>query len=194
MVKKKVVKKKTNSKKLSSNSNEKRYSVMAIVAFLFSLVFFLPIFPIIGFILGVAALTRISKNKNLNGKGMAIAAIIIGAFFSLIQIGIFISLFIFLNGITGVIEKSPADGVKVCLEKNPQFVKESCLIFLVTYNYNNTLQFDPNLCDENVETPDIQNLCNAVLKHDKDYCNKIEESQARLDCFGLIEEIERKSV
>jgi hypothetical protein len=64
-------------------------SGLAIASIITSLLFFIPLFGLIGLILGVAALIKISKSRGkLSGQGLAIAAIIIGAirFFLLILI------------------------------------------------------------------------------------------------------------
>ncbi|PIE19755.1 MAG: hypothetical protein CSA65_01110 [Proteobacteria bacterium] len=55
-------------------------STLAIVALVFSLLFFIPFFPLIGAILGIVALVRVSSRLHLSGKGLAIAAIPVGFF------------------------------------------------------------------------------------------------------------------
>lgn len=52
-----------------------KMSTLAVIAFVFSLLFFLPFVPLIGAILGIVALVRASSRPHLGGKGLAIAAI-----------------------------------------------------------------------------------------------------------------------
>lgn len=68
---------------------DKRVSKLAISSLIFSLLFFVPFFPILGLIIGIIALNRISKDHSLKGKTIAIVAIITGALFSIISILLF---------------------------------------------------------------------------------------------------------
>lgn len=68
---------------------EQRTSVMAIIALVCSLICFLPLLPALGVVLGIIALVMIGgSNGRLSGRGLSIAAIIIGLILTFIQIGI----------------------------------------------------------------------------------------------------------
>lgn len=56
----------------------RKTSGLAITAFVLSLLFFLPLLPLIGSILGIVATVRLSSRKHLGGMGLAIAAIPVG--------------------------------------------------------------------------------------------------------------------
>jgi len=67
---------------------EQRTSVLAIIALVCSLVCFLPLIPALGVLLAVIALVMISSsNGRLGGRGLAIAALVLGLVFSALQIG-----------------------------------------------------------------------------------------------------------
>jgi hypothetical protein len=55
-----------------------RRSAMAIVAFVFACLFFFPLAPVVGSILGLVSLIRLKRNPNYTGRGLAIAAIVVG--------------------------------------------------------------------------------------------------------------------
>jgi hypothetical protein len=63
-----------------SPQKEERYNVLSIVGFIFAF-----LFPPVGFILGIIALSQIKKT-NEKGRGLAIAAIVLGAIFFLFLI------------------------------------------------------------------------------------------------------------
>lgn len=54
-------------------------STMAVVALVCSLIFFCPITTLLGPVLGLIALATIGSNPRVKGKGLAVAAILIGA-------------------------------------------------------------------------------------------------------------------
>ena len=64
----------------SNQQENQEYNTLSIVAFIFAF-----LFPPVGFILGIIALSQIKKT-NEKGRGLAIAAIIIGAIFFLFLI------------------------------------------------------------------------------------------------------------
>jgi len=170
-------------------------SPLAVVAFVLSLLFFIPILPIIGTILGIIALVVISKNPNQKGKGFAIAAIIIGIlvfFFQILILFALSSLFGFLGGIISSVEQGPVEGINKCLEQNPSPVRDLCIFMVVSVNINQTDTLDPNLCDDHVQNEEIKIQCNAFLKKDKSYCEKITVPQSRINCLGMIEEFKNQ--
>lgn len=70
---------------------EQRTSVMAIIALVCSLICFLPALPALGVVLGIIALVMIGgSNGRLSGRGLSIAAIIIGLILTFIQIAILV--------------------------------------------------------------------------------------------------------
>jgi hypothetical protein len=71
-----------------------KYNVLSILGFIFAF-----IIPPVGFILGIVALVHINKTGE-KGKGLAIAAVVLGAIF------FFILIFIVLVGIMWVVVKS----------------------------------------------------------------------------------------
>lgn len=65
-----------------------RTSIMAILSLVASLVCFIPGLPTIGSVLGVFALIGISSSKGrVKGSGLAVAGIVLGLLFSMLQIG-----------------------------------------------------------------------------------------------------------
>jgi hypothetical protein len=60
---------------------------LTITAFVFSVLFFVPFAPLIGLILGIVALVKAKNDPNAM-KGLAIAAIAIGAIFLIINLAI----------------------------------------------------------------------------------------------------------
>jgi len=176
----------------------KRYSTLAIAAIIFSLLFFIPFFPLIGVIAGVGALVSISKDKKLKGKGLAIAAIIIGSLITISYVflfvaayGFFISIF---GGILNVAQKDPLLGIESCKSEKPGFAKDMCIIMTLSININNTQGIDQNLCDEHVITLELRDYCNAILKRDKSYCYNISTAKNRVNCLGMVEEIKRGDI
>ena len=171
---------------------QQKYSQLAIAAFVFSLIFFIPLFSIIGMIAGIAAVVQISKNKNLKGKGLAISAIIIGIAVTVLQIILIFSIYGLFSGIasgvkTGDISKS----VDNCIKQKSGFNKDFCIILSLSANINQTENIDKSTCDTHVENPEMRNYCNAILKKDKDYCYNITSSESRIKCLGLVDEINR---
>jgi hypothetical protein len=73
----------------SMPSEPPRTSIMAILSLVASLVCFIPGLPTIGSVLGVFALIGISSSKGrVKGTGLAVAGIVIGLLFSMLQIGL----------------------------------------------------------------------------------------------------------
>ncbi|MFH1590579.1 MAG: DUF4190 domain-containing protein [archaeon] len=64
---------------------------MAITAFVLSLLFFVPLAPLVGMVLGVIALVK-SKNQPGTGYGFAIAAIVIGVFTTIMGTGFWLAI------------------------------------------------------------------------------------------------------
>lgn len=62
----------------------KKRNDYAVASFILSLLFFIPLAPLIGFFLGIFALYNMKKHPDQIGKGFAIAGIIIGLLFSII--------------------------------------------------------------------------------------------------------------
>lgn len=63
-------------------------SGLAIAALVLSLLFCIPLAPLIGLVLGIVALMQIDKSKGaLTGKGMAIGAIVVSLFTGVVAIG-----------------------------------------------------------------------------------------------------------
>lgn len=71
----------------NQNGTGAKMSKMAIAALVFSAFLCIPIFPLIGLILGVVALIKIGKDPNLSGKNIAIVAIVVGGFGMVISLG-----------------------------------------------------------------------------------------------------------
>jgi len=69
----------------NGTSTSGKTSGLAIAALVLSILICFPLFPLVGLILGIVAMVKINSNPNLGGKGLAIAAIIVGG------VGIFIS-------------------------------------------------------------------------------------------------------
>jgi len=65
--------------------DNQKYSNRAILGFVLSLIFMIPLVSIIGFIISIIALKEIKKSRE-SGRGLAIAGIIIGAVFGIVQV------------------------------------------------------------------------------------------------------------
>ncbi len=179
---------------------EEKTDTLAIVGFVFSLIFFIPLLSFIGVVLGIVALVKINKNNKSNsnvlykGKGLAIAAIIIGIIITAIQI-LFIVFIVKLFTMISTIDPNSGGSIQEktdkCLSKYG-YEKDLCIVLLVGSNINQTEIIDQNIC-EDVGDEDTRNLCNAILKNDGTYCQKISDSDSRIQCYGIIGEIENKN-
>ena len=171
----------------------KKYSSLAIAGFVFSLLFFIPFFSIIGIICGIAALVGISKDKKLKGKGLAIAAVIIGAAVMIIQILIVILIIKFFAGFAHVVE-NPSEGVKKCLGQSPGLIRDTC-IFTAVYSAassNSIDSIDKNVCNDNVVSLETKSYCNAVLTGDRGHCQQISDLKSRTKCIEIVKEAYKK--
>ena len=61
-----------------SNRTQQKPNSLAIAALVLSLLMCIPLFPLLGIILGVVALVRTGKDPELSGRGLSIAAIAVG--------------------------------------------------------------------------------------------------------------------
>lgn len=96
---------------------EQRTSVLAIVALVCSLICFVPLLPALGVILAVIALVLISgSGGRIGGRGLAIAALILGLLFSALQIGIAVAASKAMGAFSGFVTK-PAGDLMVTIEK-----------------------------------------------------------------------------
>ena len=70
---------------LTARKKDSKYNKNAIIGFIFSLVAILGVglFGLVGFILGIVSLVQL-KHTNEKGRGLAIAAIVIGFIWSLL--------------------------------------------------------------------------------------------------------------
>lgn len=168
-------------------------SALAVAAFILSLLFFIPFLPLVGVILGIAALVKISRGE-VKGKSFAIAGIIIGVGILVLQIFLFVSISnffgSFFGGIMTSVEKGPVEGMNVCLEEEPGPMKDMCVMMVLSMHANQTEELDVGVCDE-VQDEGTKNYCNAILRKDKSYCYNIEVAQTRINCLGMLEELER---
>ncbi len=172
---------------------QQKYSTLAIAAFIFSILFFIPTFSIIGIIAGISAVLHISKNPKLKGKNLAIAAIIIGLLVTALQIFLFLSVYEFFTGFANALSaENPQKSIENCLKSKSGFGSDFCILMVLSANINQTESIDKNICDTHVENPEIKNYCNAILKRDKEYCYKINASDSRIKCLGLLDELDRK--
>ena len=176
--------------------NSDAYS-LAIAGLVMSLLFFIPFLSLIGLILGIAALFKMSKNKEKKGKGLAISAIVVGAAVLLLQISFVVAVYGFFSVFLGFFKgiDQGENSIQPCLEQEG-FAKEMCLILTISVSLDKDASLDvgPQICDNEIKTPDLNYLCNAILKKDKTYCAKIEDGDSRIKCFGLVEELQRKEV
>lgn len=169
----------------------KKYSSLAIAGLVFSLIFFVPFFSIIGLVCGIVALSGISKNTSLKGKGIAIAAVIIGAVVTLVYLVAIFLFYKFVAGISSGIGSGSNGKIDDCLNQKSGLTKDLCIFVFISAHINQTDSLDKNICDNEITYPDLKDSCNAVLKRDKSYCDNIKTSDARLKCYGLIDELER---
>ena len=178
--------------KSGEKSKGEKYSALAITSFILSLIFFVPFISTIGFILGIISLIVISRNQKLKGKGFAIAAIIIGLLVTIVWVLLFIFVYNFFSALSSLGKGTPEQQMNTCLEQNG-VSKEICIITTIAINYNQTSSFNESICDTELQYPDTQNLCKAIILKDKSYCYSITDSDARMKCVGMIDEIQRKS-
>jgi len=178
--------------KSGEKSKGEKYSALAITSFILSLIFFVPFISTIGFILGIISLIVISRNQKLKGKGFAIAAIIIGLLVTIVWVLLFIFVYSIFSTFSSLGKGTPQEQMNNCLEKSG-LNKELCVITTIGINYNQTSSFNESICDTELQYPDTQNLCKAIILKDKSYCYNILDSDARIKCVGMIDEIQRKS-
>lgn len=62
-----------------TNGTQTKTSALAITALVFSLLMCTPLFPLLGVIFGIVAIVKIGKDPTKSGKGIAIAAVAVGA-------------------------------------------------------------------------------------------------------------------
>jgi hypothetical protein len=168
----------------------KQTSGMAIVSLVFSLLFFIPGSSLIGLILGIVAIKKISKNSKLNGKGFAIAAIIIGLIVSLVQIALILVVWKVAGGFIGTFNSAANQdletGLQACLEKKDGFYKDFCITTIIAVHADETI--DPEIC-LNVSEGELNLLCNAISRKDTSYCEKMKSSESRKECFRAVGEL-----
>jgi len=73
-------------------------NVFAILSLIFGVVFFIPFGPILAIVLGFIALSQISKSKE-QGRGMAIAGIVLGFFWILMLLLIILFIIIAVGSV-----------------------------------------------------------------------------------------------
>ncbi|MCP3683442.1 MAG: DUF4190 domain-containing protein [bacterium] len=166
-----------------------KYSTMAIIAVVFSLLFFVPLLPLIGVILGIWSLVAISNKQGLHGKGIAIAAIIIGLFVVVCQLLLFLAVYDIAGDLSSIMDKDPVESMNYCLEQPIGDERDVCIIMSLMIHSSETEVLDQNLCDNNIQDSELKGYCNAILKKDESYCSSITDEQARLDCVELIEQL-----
>jgi len=168
-----------------------KYSYWAICSLILSLLFFVPFLPALGIISGVIALIA---DKGRKGRGLAIAGILMGILFLILQMAVAFTFFNFVSTLLGIVQGgSPQEQVDRCLEKGNGTSKDMCIILAITTNANISSTFDPALCDREISDVELIGYCNALLKRDKSFCYNISHSDTRIKCFGLIDELQRKS-
>ena len=67
-------------------TQEKKTSGLAIASLVLSLLFFIPLAPLVGIILAIVSLTKIKKDSKLKGETIAIIAIAVGVFTLILSI------------------------------------------------------------------------------------------------------------
>jgi hypothetical protein len=166
-------------------------SGLAIAALILSVLFFIPLCAPIGVILGIVALVKLNKTKE-KGKGLAIAAIIIGSLVTIVQIIILIMIFavvgMFVGGLAiGDINQS----MQNCMASEG-LAKDTCIIMGISVNANQTAALPPDFCDQNLQMEDFKSLCNAIVKRDKSYCQKILDAESQRKCVEMVDDLVNK--
>jgi len=126
------------------------------------------------------------RDPNLKGRDFAIAAIIIGLIFILLQILLFVSIISIIYSVQGFISQDSGT-LEDCLSKTGPG-KDMCIMFSVTMHANETMGVSDNFCDQNVNDENIRAYCNAVIRNNSSYCKSISNSQNRINCYGLAAE------
>ena len=157
-------------------------------------------FSIIGIICGISALVKISKDSSLKGKGLAISAILIGVIVILLQILVVVTIYNFFKPLSDVAknfpENTPEQNLEQCLLQKNGISKDMCIFFVVIAYKNQTEQLerlDKNLCDMHMTIANLRNVCNAVLRKDASYCENIENRKSKINCYGVVEEYEKRN-
>ena len=102
---------KTDSKKESKkeSKSESQTNVYAILSLIFGLLFFEPLAPVLAIVFGFIALHQIKETRE-EGRGMAIAGIVLGFFWILLLIVLAVLIFMFIfaafNSIVAAIPQS----------------------------------------------------------------------------------------
>ncbi len=167
-------------------TQEKKYAGLAIIAFVLSVLFFIPLLPLAGVVVGIFGLVRISKNAALKGKGLAIAAIVIGALFTLLQVAIVVAVYalyslIGSNMAIALQEDAPA-GINQCIAQKKNFEKDMCIIMILSTHPQATDTLDKNLCTAHIGNKEVLPYCQALLTKDPSYCDQIELPSSQLQC------------
>lgn len=92
----------SNTKKpkiVNQKSNSSKTNTMALLSLIFGILFFVPLAPIFAIIFGFIGLDQI-KNTGEEGKGMAIAGLVLGFFWLLIYILLIVAFFMLLSYVT----------------------------------------------------------------------------------------------
>jgi hypothetical protein len=98
---------------------EQKTSVLAIIALVCSLICLLPVIPALGVILAVIALVMIAgSGGRLGGRGLALAALILGLIFTALQIGIVVALTKGLGAFSGYITKPTGELVQTIEQRD----------------------------------------------------------------------------
>lgn len=107
---------------------EQRTSVLAIIALVCGLICFVPALPALGTILAIIALVLIAgSNGRLGGRGLAIAALILGLVFSALQIGIAVAATKMMGAFSGFITK-PASDLVAAIDKQDYATARTLMI------------------------------------------------------------------
>lgn len=165
-------------------------STLAIVAFVLSLLFFIPFLPLIGAILGIVALVLMKKDPKIGGKGFAIAAICIGFTITLIGVLILIGLFAFMgtffSGFSVAAEEGVEAGMATCLEKESGIAKDTCMMMILAAYPKEAKDLDVSICTQ-AEMDDTESFCSAIILGNASLCEDLGSTSSKNDCIRLVQ-------
>ena len=161
------------------------YSGLAIISLVLSLIFFIPFLSVIAIILGIVALVQIKKTKQ-QGKGLAIAGIVIGSLVTLGQLLMIILVVGLLSAVGNFVDSTPVDQLAYCEGLSQGTAKDLCLLTYVSANADAMTPSDIYLCD-NILTADLRLLCAAIITKDYSHCSQISTLDGQQNCIEVVD-------
>jgi len=154
------------------------------ISAIFSMIFFLPLFPLIGAILGIAALLRIKPGTHQKARRTAVAAVAVGLILTAGQV---LVVYWVMNIIQSVMTPFMS-GISGCLGQENGPIKDMCILLAIqngAFGNGAGVEIDAETCRSNTSLPDVRNICLAVAEENASYCGAIGDEGLREACGGI---------